>query len=145
MSNKYIEKFFFLTEKNISSSDSERITENAHTQNGAINDFKYTKYILAVFAGLAIYMMAHKKPQALAVSDNFLPKLNKVKVVAGADEARLTSIIPSFRLAARQQYLTQVPIKRMDLALLNASEVEREYEQQAHVMDKVLVVPKLFG
>lgn len=144
MSNKYIEKFFFLTEQNILTTESEQFTAAGAEHAQTLNEGRYLKYILAVLTGLVIYILSHNNPRSIELSKNFIPKLSKQAVVA-EDETNLISIIPSFRLSARRQFLQEVPIKRMDLALLSASDAEKDYQQQAHVMDKVLVVPKLFG
>ncbi len=42
-------------------------------------------------------------------------------------------------------FLQQVYLGRMDAALVNPTDLDKKYMQQAQVMDKVLVVPKLFG
>lgn len=144
MSNKYIEKFFFLTEQNILSTESEQLTSIEADQSPAMSDGRYLKYILAVLTALVIYILVHNNPRNLEISRNILPKLNKQKIVA-EDETSFISIIPSFRLAARRQFLQEVPIKRLDLALISASDTEHDYQHSVHVMDKVLVVPKLFG
>lgn len=144
MSNKYIEKFFFLTEQNILTTESEQYVADGADKSQTFNDGRYLKYILAVLTGFVIYILAHNNPRNIELSKNIFPKFGKQKVIA-EDETNRISIIPSFRFAARRQFLQEVPIKRMDLALLSASDAEKDYQQQVHVMDKVLVVPKLFG
>ncbi len=146
MGNKYIEKFFLLTEQNILANESDTATARKNNRQGFMGSKYnvYLKYLLGALTIGLIYFFAHNSTRKLALNDVFFMKMNKTKVVA-MSEPSLTSFIPSFRMAAHRQFLQHVYLKRVDLDLLDSVDLNENYMQQAKVTDKVLVVPKFFG
>lgn len=147
MSNKYIEKFILLTEQNILANPPDMVNENAAQRNLFIA--KYNGYIKCfcgalVLVGL-VYLLFHTPAPKIVMSKIILPKTNKVKIVAALNEPILRSVIPKFNTHAHKQILQQVALKRLDLTMAEDSDLRDNFRQQAHVTDKVLVVPKSFG
>lgn len=147
MSNKYIEKFFLLTEQNIIANSQDTVNENHAQCNLSItNRTDYIKYfcgslVLVGLINLFFNIQTHKMVSANIV----FPKTHKIKLVASIDDPILRSVIPSFNTQSRRQFLQQVDLKRLDLAMIEDSNLSDNYRAQAHLTDKVLVAPKSFG
>lgn len=141
MGNKYIEKFFLLTEQNIIA-DAEGNVEDRQYFNPYDNSKlrKYTIYVLVFLLFGLIYLLFHSFK-----SNNHTPKQNDKRIFAVAEAPVLSSFIPGFRVAARRQVLQQVYLKKTDVLAFNSVEIENDYRHEAKVTDKVLVVPKYFG
>jgi hypothetical protein len=142
MSNKYIEKFFLLTEKNILVDTEYLDSEKEAQSNLFITNYNgYIKYFFgALFITGILYLLVNIQPSKI-----FLPKTKKVNIVAANNQTILPSVIPNFNIQARRQFLQRVDIKRLDLVMMDESDLTYNYASQAHVTDKVLVVPKSFG
>lgn len=67
----------------------------------------------------------------------------KPPIVQAQSSPRLLSVIPNLHLAATRQRLLPIELRRSHLALL-ATEIDQE-DATSPLMDKVLVVPKVFG
>lgn len=149
MSNKYIEKFFLLTEQSILVNSSEMVNDNEKESQTNLAITKYTGYIKYFFGALVIigliYILINIHSSKIVLTKNILPKTNKVKIVATFKEPILPSVIPSFRTQTRRQFLQQVNLKRLDISMIEDSNFEDKDIPQVHITDKVLVVPKSFG
>jgi len=148
MSNKYIEKFFLLTEKNILVDTEDWDCEKEGQRNLFItnNDNGYIKYFFgALFITVILYLLVNIQLSKIVDAKIFLPKTKKVNIVAANNQPILPSVIPNFNIQARRQFLQRVDIKRLDLVMMDESNLTYNYASQAHLTDKVLVVPKSFG
>lgn len=196
MSNKYIEKFFLLTEQNILASSNEIVNDCQQNFEMIRKNDKYNGYVKYFLGSLIIglvYFLIHntshkisltkirpllklaaesevqrelgrknavhtsvhddssiESKQQLASAVEFpnrsimSPKLNNVKMLTVADEKTLLSSIPGFRVGARHQFLQQVYLKKLDVAMLDSADFDNITLQKLAI-DKVLVVPKSFG
>ena len=158
MSNKYIERFFMLTEQSILIDDGH--IDRVRTRDETISSSRFLsgkssllqqdgmqQYVLwfsLLFFVASLVVFNFKKDGKVELSTSFLPEITQLKVIA-KKSPKFISVIPGFRVSATKQLLHNVSLKKVDLALLSGNNYENEKEAQLLLMDKVIFVPKLFG
>jgi hypothetical protein len=158
MSNRYVERFFMLTEQNILIDDDnfDRIPVREETTNmsrprlgkgSLFQQFDIQKQLLwfsLIFFVVSLVAFNYQKDEKVELGASLLPKVTPLKVIV-ANAPQFISVIPGFRVSSTRQLLHNVSLKKVDLALLSGNSYENDSDSNLLLMDKVIFVPKLFG